>query len=681
MSTNNVTSEQDEFTTEEIDEDEILANLSPEELKQLQDEMEDLAPDLEVPVGMRQKDQTEKPATGNFDHRSLIGYLYWETESKRMTEEERVPVVLLPSQRDANHLEGEEEEEENENEEDIVENGFQDSENTPILSSDISTNGYIEKELQNYELKETVESLVNQNSNSLQNMSEDEQIKVENNKYTEENEHNIETQESSSPTPRLENILQHTKEGAEENSEEQNQNIQVEEEATNGVLPDKDKPTEAAENDVVTESPKVNAESTEKSEKVISKLSLPKKLSIEPNFIKMTARPSGNQTNLDETLAKIRKNDPAINEVNLNNIENIPKQMLIDFVNALKKNKHVKAFSIANTGADDNVAFALANMLRENKRVATLNIESNFISGKGIVAIMRCLQFNETLMELRFHNQRHMLGHHAEMEIARLLKANTTLLKLGYHFEVAGPRMVVTNLLTRNLDKQRQKRLEEQKQQQMKEHMQIISMLQNGTCLPPELWAVLEDIMPDKEKNKAAEAASPPLPQTTDNNPFLPEEVIPPPESFRDVKLKKTKLKLRGQMKTADDSDMTVHGHEDNESSQSVSIKDVKLKKTKAKWKEQKYTVDDNYYSNQFSENQPFSIKQIQLKRAKPKPKQQKEEDDKPDLKAMIRTLKPVPRRRQPPLVELTPRDQLLQDIRQSNIAYLKSVPVPKQLE
>lgn len=83
---------------EEIDEDEILAGLSAEELKQLQSEMEEIAPDERVPVGMRQKDQTDKPPTGSFDHRSLVEYLYWEKESKRMLEEERVPTTLLPSQ-------------------------------------------------------------------------------------------------------------------------------------------------------------------------------------------------------------------------------------------------------------------------------------------------------------------------------------------------------------------------------------------------------------------------------------------------------------------------------------------------------------------------------------------------------------------------------------------------------
>lgn len=89
----------EELNEVDIDEDEILAMLSPEELKELQSEMDIMiAPDESVPVGQRQKDQTEKPPTGTFDHRSLVDYLYWEKESNRMLEEERVPVTLLPSQ-------------------------------------------------------------------------------------------------------------------------------------------------------------------------------------------------------------------------------------------------------------------------------------------------------------------------------------------------------------------------------------------------------------------------------------------------------------------------------------------------------------------------------------------------------------------------------------------------------
>lgn len=91
-------SDQEEIGSEEIDEDEILANLSPEELRELQCEMEVMAPDPQVPVGMIQRDQTEKTPTGNFDHRSLVDYLYWQKTSDQMHEGERVPVTLLPSE-------------------------------------------------------------------------------------------------------------------------------------------------------------------------------------------------------------------------------------------------------------------------------------------------------------------------------------------------------------------------------------------------------------------------------------------------------------------------------------------------------------------------------------------------------------------------------------------------------
>lgn len=98
MSEHSRNSDQEESFNEEIDEDKILANLSPEELLELQSEMEVMAPDPRLPVGMIQKDQTDKPPTGTFDHRSLVDYMYWQKASRRMLEDERVPVTFVPSE-------------------------------------------------------------------------------------------------------------------------------------------------------------------------------------------------------------------------------------------------------------------------------------------------------------------------------------------------------------------------------------------------------------------------------------------------------------------------------------------------------------------------------------------------------------------------------------------------------
>lgn len=165
----------------------------------------------------------------------------------------------------------------------------------------------------------------------------------------------------------------------------------------------------------------------------------------------------------DELLEKVKNNEPELIELNLNNSECITIDTLMSFTEALEFNTIVKIFSLANTRADDHIALAIAVLLKSNKTILSINLDSNHITGKGIQAIFRALQHNDTLTELRFHNQRHICGGKTEMEIAKILKENTTILKLGYHFELAGPRMTVTNLLSRNMDKQRQRRMAEQK--------------------------------------------------------------------------------------------------------------------------------------------------------------------------------------------------------------------------
>ncbi|XP_072521893.1 uncharacterized protein lmod1b [Salminus brasiliensis] len=167
-----------------------------------------------------------------------------------------------------------------------------------------------------------------------------------------------------------------------------------------------------------------------------------------------------------EDLERVRRNDPSMTELNVNNSEVIKVKTLIQFAEALNNNTHVKTFALTNCRADDHVAYAIAGTLRSNKTITSINLDSNLLTSKGIMSLVQALQYNSTLTELRFHNQRHICGGKSEMEMTKILKENTTLLKLGYHFELAGPRMTMTNILSRNMDRQRQKRLQEQKQAQ-----------------------------------------------------------------------------------------------------------------------------------------------------------------------------------------------------------------------
>lgn len=175
-----------------------------------------------------------------------------------------------------------------------------------------------------------------------------------------------------------------------------------------------------------------------------------------------TGQPAGKPVVIDEVLELVVGNEASLSEVNLNNADNIPIEALVCLAEALSSNTHVRVFSLANTRADDRVASSVAHMLHRNSTVTAVNMDSNYISGGGILALMASLRHNRTLEELRFHNQRHMCGGRVEMEMVRVLRDNTTLLKLGYQFELPGPRMSATCLLTRNQDLHRQQRLQQQ---------------------------------------------------------------------------------------------------------------------------------------------------------------------------------------------------------------------------
>ncbi|NXR60410.1 TMOD1 protein, partial [Rhadina sibilatrix] len=182
---------------------------------------------------------------------------------------------------------------------------------------------------------------------------------------------------------------------------------------------------------------------------------------IKPTQYKPVPDEEPNSTDVEETLKLIQSNDPDLEEVNLNNIMNIPIPTLKAFAEALKNNTYVKKFSIVGTRSNDPVAFALAEMLKVNSTLKSLNVESNFISGSGILAIVEALEGNTSLVELRIDNQSQPLGNKVEMEIANILEKNTSLLKFGYHFTQQGPRLRASNAMMNNNDLVRKRRLAE----------------------------------------------------------------------------------------------------------------------------------------------------------------------------------------------------------------------------
>ncbi|XP_071757601.1 tropomodulin-2 [Centroberyx gerrardi] len=167
-----------------------------------------------------------------------------------------------------------------------------------------------------------------------------------------------------------------------------------------------------------------------------------------------------NPTNVDDTLQRIKSNDGSLTEVNLNNIKNIPIPTLKDFAKAMESNTTVKKFSLAATRSNDPIAVAFSEMLRENKTLRSLNLESNFITGVGVQALVDALRDNDMLTEIKIDNQRQQLGTTVEMEIAKMLEENNSIVKFGYHFTQQGPRSRAAAAITKNNDLVRRRRVE-----------------------------------------------------------------------------------------------------------------------------------------------------------------------------------------------------------------------------
>jgi len=90
----------------DLDEDELLGNLSETELKQLETVLDDLDPENALlPAGFRQKNQTSKSATGPFDREHLLSCLEKESLEHKDREDyvpytgEKKGKIFIPKQK------------------------------------------------------------------------------------------------------------------------------------------------------------------------------------------------------------------------------------------------------------------------------------------------------------------------------------------------------------------------------------------------------------------------------------------------------------------------------------------------------------------------------------------------------------------------------------------------------
>jgi len=167
-----------------------------------------------------------------------------------------------------------------------------------------------------------------------------------------------------------------------------------------------------------------------------------------------------NTTDVDETLQKLKKNDASLEIINLNNIKNIPLATLKDYASSISSSTHVTELHMVGTRSNDSIALELAESLKANTKLRVLNLETNYLSLKGISGILTAINEsgNTSLQELKIENQRQNIGPGGEQVFADLLEENQTLQKFSYQFKFPGPRQKAVAALTRNCDVRRQKR-------------------------------------------------------------------------------------------------------------------------------------------------------------------------------------------------------------------------------
>ncbi|XP_059378632.1 leiomodin-1-like [Carassius carassius] len=508
---------------DDSDTDLLLATLSPEEVQELELELVYIDPDPSVPVGLRQRNQTDKVPSRGYDREAMLDYCERETKKlirrelsaeggdgrrrdrlrrvrsrefsrsqsgdppdteSRNSESQKDKERARKSEDDSRNLSDEEEkgkekkreEEERESERtgNKTESGkelsmkVRGSSKTLDLISKLQEKKEDKKERGRKEVKKASEnSKIRGFVSKLQGGKDIEDQKVKDNeadvkKQYESRNKTIEEPKNNRAGGRINLKDAETEEKRSRfiNMEERSRRKEREEEDEKLHL---QRDTTSAQKESEKEEVKISNISSYNSSVNSHCVDDPSVTTEEDESFSEDLDSDTGFSMFDDLLEQVRSDDPELTEINVNNSDAIKTDTLIQFAEGLRSNTHIKTFCLANTRADDHVAFAIAATLRNNSSLTSINLDSNHLTGKGILAIINSLQHNSTLMELRFHNQRHICGGKTEMEMAKVLRNNSSLLKLGYHFELAGPRMAMTNILSRNMDRKRQQRLEAQK--------------------------------------------------------------------------------------------------------------------------------------------------------------------------------------------------------------------------
>ncbi|XP_047145980.1 putative leucine-rich repeat-containing protein DDB_G0290503 isoform X2 [Hydra vulgaris] len=166
------------------------------------------------------------------------------------------------------------------------------------------------------------------------------------------------------------------------------------------------------------------------------------------------------ETELDivELMRCCREDTDDLFYICINNQPNLERSIKLEVIKTVERSSKVKHLSMAMTGLIDFEVKELANALRYNSVMETLNLESNIITMHGILALMSEVGRHPSLREIKISNQKQPFGLQGEECMAAAIDKNENIIKFGYSFTQAGPRNKADRAIIRHNENLRQRR-------------------------------------------------------------------------------------------------------------------------------------------------------------------------------------------------------------------------------
>merc|ERR1711915_164215 len=157
-------------------------------------------------------------------------------------------------------------------------------------------------------------------------------------------------------------------------------------------------------------------------------------------------------------------NDPTLETLDFSNMD-VPcsrdeKRVVPKLFKALETNTYLENLELQNCHLQPGETQVLANSLRVNKTLKSLNLEGNALDAQSLLHIADAMQENKGLEILKVQHQKGRApGVQVEERFSDAIRQNDTLIKLGIQISQPNHRDVIDRKLMKNNDTKRRKRL------------------------------------------------------------------------------------------------------------------------------------------------------------------------------------------------------------------------------